>query len=652
MMFQDLCRAKMGWDDDLPEDKLRQWQRWCTDLKNLQEFSIPRCIKPEDFGVIADCTLHHFSDASERGFGSASYVRLENQEGQVHCALVMAKGKLAPIKVTTIPRLELTAACESIKLDRILRKELEIPINNSVFWTDSMIVLHYIKNETRRFQTFVANRVAKIHEGSSPTQWRHVDTENNPADDVSRGLMADELIANTRWNDGPGFLQKPDEEWPQTPAQLPPSDQLEEKPEHQVYATDQASTCPDIITRLIDRHSGWYKLKRSVAYILILPKKHHVTDLVVRQYHAVTGHSGCERVLTEIRQKYWIPKGRIAVRRIITRCFPCSKRNAKPLTQQMADLPPDRVNQAKGPFCFTGVDYFGPFQVKRARSTVKRYGCLFTCLSTRAIHIEIAASLTTDSFINALVRFTSRRGHPELIRSDNGTNFVGAQKELKQAIKEWNQQKIEDFLHQKEIRWTFNPPAASNMGGVWERQIKTVRKVLNGVVKEQIMDDEGISTLMCQVEAIINGRPITRLSDDPNDLEPLTPNYLLLFRSGPTLPPGLFGKADKYSKRRWKQVQYLANVFWRRWSREYLTGLQERQKWTAEVRNIRTGDLVLIVDDNAPRNTWQLGRVIEVYPGKDGLIRSGKIRTQHTQLVRPVNKLCLIEPVEDTSSAL
>jgi hypothetical protein len=187
----------------------------------------------------------------------------------------------------------------------------------------------------------------------------------------------------------------------------------------------------------------------------------------------------------------------------------------------MADLPRDRVTPSKPPFTYTGVDCFGPFEVKRGRSTVKRYGVLFTCLTVRAIHIEVAASLDTESFINALRRFIARRGQPEEIRSDNGGNFVKGEKELKRAVNDWNQTHIHEALLQQNVKWTF-PPAGSHHGGVWERCIRTVRKVILATLKEEQLDDESLNTLMCEVESVVNGRPITKLSDDPRDNEPLT----------------------------------------------------------------------------------------------------------------------------------
>jgi len=210
-------------------------------------------------------------------------------------------------------------------------------------------------------------------------------------------------------------------------------------------------------------------------------------------------------------------------------------------------------------------------------------------------------------------------------------------------MQEWNQQQIHSYLLQREIQWKFNPPYGSHHGGVWERCIRSVRNVLSAVLKEQTIDDESLSTLMCEVESILNGRPLTKASDDPTDPEALTPNHILLLRHGSSIPPGLFTKEDNYTRRRWRQVQYLADVFWRRWTREYLPTLQMRQKWIQPQRNFAVGDIVLLADEHTPRNTWPLARIVQVYPGKDGKVRRVKTQSRQSQQDRPISKIVLLE---------
>ena len=654
----------------------------------------------------------------------------------------MAKSRLAPMKTLTIPRLELCAAALAVKMNGMIVAELDVPLQTPVFWTDSTVVLQYISNTSKRFHTFVANRIAAIHDGSDQSYWRHVDSGSNPADDASRGLRATELVSSSRWFNGPEFLHHNESHWPINPVDvhnLPDSDpEVRKSPVVYSAVTDSSNVDSDIFDTLLSRRSGWYELKRDFAWLLrvrmwlkgkikrqnsqmdmkvrisaselntaeieiikliqrksfpnevctlsvpdnnikseaaaikavgrcsplyklepvmmsdgviriggrlpahpaILPKRHPVVDLIVRYQHIASGHVGREHVLALCRQKYWIIGARAVVRRILKDCVTCKARRAMPICQRMGDLPSDRstCTSSQPPFSCTGVDLFGPFTVKRGRVELKRYGCLFTCLAIRAVHIEVVHSLNTDSFINAFQRFLCRRGQVRLMRSDNGTNFVGTVKELN-----IDQHRIHDFLRRRSIEWHFNPPSASHMGGVWERQIRTVRKVLDGIMKQQTVDDEGLSTLLCTVESIINSRPLTVVSDNVNDLNPLTPNHLLLLQSGadPLLVETVH--QDSYSRKRWCQVQYLANIFWKRWLHEYVPTLQLRQKWTKTERNLKVGDIVIIIDENAPRNTWSLGRIEETFPGADGLVRTVKVKTKTSTLIRPVHKLCLLE---------
>ena len=367
-----------------------------------------------------------------------------------------------------------------------------------------------------------------------------------------------------------------------------------------------------------------------------------MVESLVRHVHERTAHSGRGYALAELRRKYWIVGATSLVRKVIRHCVTCRRRDAQPCQQMEADLPLDRVTPYEPAFTSVGMDYFGPFAVKRSQGREKRYGCLFTCLTTRAIHIETADTLDTDSFINCLYRFMARRGEPHLIRSDNGTNFVGAERELRKEMEAWNKDRIQEVMSRRGIRWMFNPPAASHMGGVWERQIRSVRRILFTIMTEQVPTSEMLTTLLVMAEGIINNRPLTPASDDPNDLEPLTPNHLQLHRPA-SAPPGLFNEDDLHSRRKWRQVQYLADVFWKRWTQEYLLTLRQQTKWHQPLRNVQENDLVLITDKQRPRNSWPTGRVIETYRGADNLVRSARVRLRDSELVRPITKLCVLE---------
>lgn len=375
----------------------------------------------------------------------------------------------------------------------------------------------------------------------------------------------------------------------------------------------------------------------------ILHKDDWIAKLILRHIHEETGHSGRNHVLARLRQKYWIPRACSAIQKMISECSTCRRLHAKAGEQKMANLPEDRLLPDKPPFTNSGVDFFGPFEVSRGRGSVKRYGVLFTCFTSRAVHLEVSHSLDTSSCINALRPFLSRRGQVSVLRSDNGTNFVGAERELRESLKDLNQSKIQESMLKRGVKWIFNTPAASHHGGVWERQIRTVRKVLSALLKQQRLDDEGLHTLLCEVENIVNDRPITTMSNDPKDLEALTPNHLLQMRTQPSIPPGVFSKDDLYTRRRWRQIQYMADLFWRRWTQEYLPVLQERQKWSTTRRNFNLGDVVLIVDPSAPRNSWMMGKIVKIMPDSKGTVRSVQVQTKTSALERPITKICLLE---------
>ena len=309
----------------------------------------------------------------------------------------------------------------------------------------------------------------------------------------------------------------------------------------------------------------------------------------------------------------------------------------------MANLPPERCDPGKAPFSYTGIDCFGAFYVRQGRSEIKRYGCVFTCLTTRALHIEKLNNMDTDSFLNGLMRFGSRRGWPEKIWSDNGTNFVGGQSELSRALKDIEWKKIHNFCLRKEVNWSFNPPGASHMGGIWERMIRTIRKVMSAILSQRSrLTDEVLETLFCEVESIVNSRPLTKISDDIEDSNPLTPNHLLLLKEGPIFPPGRFTEGDMY-RRRWRYVQFLADQLLRKWIREYIPELQKRNKWDKLEENLKIGDLVLITEENTPRGLWPLGRIVDVKLGRDQMVRSVMIKTRSNELVRPITKVVLLE---------
>ena len=339
-----------------------------------------------------------------------------------------------------------------------------------------------------------------------------------------------------------------------------------------------------------------------------------------------------------------MPKARASVKKLIRQCVYCRNRRAIQTNPKMADLPSERFDTTR-PFSSVGLDFLGPILVRKFRKTEKRYILLVTCLATRAIHLEVANSLDTDAFLMALRRFIARRGRPTLIWSDNGTNFVGGERELREAIAAWNQEQISDALSQKNIQRKFNPPSASHMGGAWERLVASVKKALRAVLGNQIATDDVLHTTVLEVEFQVNSRPLTYVSGHGGDPESITLNHFLLgvVPNGCVLPPGVFGENDKMSRRRRRQCQALASHVWRRWLKEYLPTLIARKKWDKDTRNLAVNDVVLLAADDSPRGYWPLGVVQQVYKSEDGVVRSAMVRTATGTYKRPCTKLCLLE---------
>ena len=398
------------------------------------------------------------------------------------------------------------------------------------------------------------------------------------------------------------------------------------------------------------------RLKRAghpdtVKHPVILPDKAVATRCLVRHHHQRGHHSGRTTTVGEVRQSgFWVVNLSSCVRKVIYHCVPCRSLRGKLADQKMADLPDHRTDP-EGPFVHVGVDMFGYFIVKEKRSDVKRYVAMFTCMSSRAVHLEMTKDMTTDSFINALRRFMSRRGAVKSIRSDQGTNFVGAENEFIKAWKEMDHKRIGEFLLGSKcdwIDWERNPPHSSHMGGVWERQIRTVRSILSSLLLEHSakLDDEALRTLLCEAECVVNSRPLTveNLGDPLSEI--LTPNHLLTMKSKLVLPPpGWFCKEDVYCRKRWRAVQYLANQFWDRWRKEFLVTLQQRVKWSSPKRNFMVNDVVLIKEDNCSRNQWPMGRVVNAIESEhDHLVRAVDVycARSKSEVRRPVHKLVLL----------
>ncbi|XP_058449200.1 uncharacterized protein LOC131429170 [Malaya genurostris] len=387
----------------------------------------------------------------------------------------------------------------------------------------------------------------------------------------------------------------------------------------------------------------------AAKYPILLPRDHKLTTLLVEEYHRRFKHQNHETVLNEIWQQFRIPKLRPLLKRIVRNCVHCKVRKAVPKPAMMACLPKVRLTPHIRAFSHTGIDYFGPIQIRQGRSLVKRWVSLFTCLTIRAIHLELVHSLSTQSCVMAIRRFVARRGSPSDFYSDNGTCFRGASNLLVEQIRAIHVDCAVTFTNAR-TNWHFNPPSAPHMGGAWERMVRSVKAAMQTISEHpRYPNDEVLETVMLEAEAIVNSRPLTYIPLENADQEALTPNHFLLYGpSGigqPTTPLMSSGHALRDS---WKLAQNLVDMFWKRWVREYLPMLTRRTKWFEYVQPLEPGNLVMVIDETK-RNGWIRGRVVSVVRGKDGQVRSATVHTINGIMNRPVVKLAKLDVCETRS---
>ena len=387
-------------------------------------------------------------------------------------------------------------------------------------------------------------------------------------------------------------------------------------------------------------------LSYDTRFPIILPRKHHLTKLIIRSYHQRNGHAmGTNHTLAALSERFYVLRAREAIREVETECNACVKKKARSATQIMAPLPKSRVDLPLKAFSRVSVDYAGPFDAiqGRGRRRAKRYLCLFTCFTSRAVHLEMAFSLETDSFLNAFYRMASRRGLPTEMLSDNGTNFVGGERELRELVQAIDTETIVKSTADKGVKWTFNPPLGPHFGGVHEIMVKAAKRAIYGILRNADINDEELMSAFVGAEDLLNSRPITYQSAHPSDDLPLTPNHFLHGRAGGEFAPSTVDTVDFSARKRWRRVQELVRHFWRRWLQEWLPSLARRPKWNAIRDNVKVGDLVLVIDPDVPRGQWSMGRIEEAYEGTDGHVRSVKLRKNGATYIRPITKICPLE---------
>lgn len=378
------------------------------------------------------------------------------------------------------------------------------------------------------------------------------------------------------------------------------------------------------------------------SHPIILDGDHHFTQLLISHTHIRLHHLGVRIVLSELRSTFWILRARCNIKKVLHRCLPCKMARNSSGQVIEAPLPSQRVTPQK-PFAVTGVDFAGPLYVREGRSATKCYITLFTCATTRALHLELCSDMSTDKFLHAFQRFVGRRGVPHTIYSDNAQTFHSTNRELTDLWAALTVTKTHQYLSQHGINWKFIAPRAAWWGGWWERMVGSTKRCLRKVLGRSSIDEEGLRTVLISIEAALNSRPLTQNEDDG---DVLTPAHFLVGDRLTTLPTGPEPTGGTLA-RQFRLRQQLTDDFWKRWSKEYLLQLQsfhQVRQPKGKRTQLRVGDVALLQEDVQPRHLWRKARIQELRAGRDGLVRTVILSTSEgTQIARPIQ---LVIPLE------
>ncbi|XP_062537731.1 uncharacterized protein LOC134206068 [Armigeres subalbatus] len=385
---------------------------------------------------------------------------------------------------------------------------------------------------------------------------------------------------------------------------------------------------------------------------IILPDKDELTKKLIRSMHVELLHIGQAGLISALRQRYWLLNSRSTVRQVTRQCVKCFRTNPIGTTQLMGNLPKSRFVPSPL-FAMTGVDYAGPIVVKQGTyraKLIKSYVAVFVCMTTKAIHLEAVSDLTTSAFLAVLRRFISCRGMAYHIFSDNATNFKGATHELHELYCMFQDQQtnksIQECCQLREVEFHFIPPDAPELGGLWEAAVKSAKTHLKRIVGNATLTFEELATVLAEIEALLNSRPMFALSNDPSDPQVITPAHYLIGRplTAPAEPSLENVKINRLE--RWQHLQLMREHFWRAWTKDYLASLQPIKKNLKMMPNVQSTMIVLIHDKNQPPLCWKLGRIVAVYPGEDNLVRTVDVFSNGVVYRRPITKISIL-PIED-----
>ncbi|KAK2575201.1 hypothetical protein KPH14_012609 [Odynerus spinipes] len=706
ILLQEAWTRKLSWDDEVSEDIKDRFLSWANEIRDLNKIEVPRCLLGKNSNSVSIHTFCDASKLAYAAvvfirIENGSSVKVNFVQAKTRVA--PAKKEKCDAR-QSIPRLELMAATIGVRLTKSILDSLNLGKSKIYYWTDSSTVLAWIRRECN-WGVFVWNRIKEIRKLSNPEQWRHVPGYLNPADLPSRGCTVSQL-ASSRWWEGPEWLNMGYEKWLNSESMYDEeeiSKELKKTVEgrESTCATLMTMTKDDSVHKppwYAEKFSNYTKIIRLLAWTkrfcsncrsnvqfrkkndlsreeiasseillfrmiqmesfvgidyarikhflpfkdknnvirlntkivlrsdvynfpcpIILPSNHIVVNLIVKERHEKLKHAGVEITMSSLRENFWILGGRKTIRSVIKQCVTCRRYVAKPLESAPAPLPVDRVRDA-AVFEVVGVNFTGPIFLKGGQ---KAWICLFTCAIFRAVHLELVTSLSTASFLMALRRHIARRG-------------------LNNIFKLIDFQKLAKTVELERIEWRFNPLAAAWWGGFWERLNGLLKRLLRRTLKRSCLNYEEMLTVLLDCEAVINSRPITFMSNDKQEVVPLTPAmFLQEIKEIGVLD--LDRIENRRLEKRYAYRQRVKDDLRRRFRNEYLGALVHRESKIKRSNNVKIGDTVLIGSDNVKRLDWPVARVKDVITGKDNKVRVVRLSTSAGELIRPIQRIYPLE---------
>ena len=759
LLMQKLWTLGLMWDDPVPEQIAVDFTKWLGELDKIRTINFPRRYWKKNDRVNA--VLHVFCDASQYAYGFSAYVVSQPGSNDAESALILAKSKVAPLKNTTIPRLELMALTLAAEAASYIRDNCRFKFDKEYLWTDNTGVYYQASSAgPETLPTFARNRVQKIKRLAGSAEILHVPGHLNTADLVSRGCTFKEFT-DSNWLVGPSFIRQTRSAWPPQPQKTTREMKINTVTiEHasyqsfivmrppqpmQIHANFTSSTAPppDLqpvflpfntcskwsvyirsivrVRRAIDRmrrrlthrdvskpilfaalraaedlvvsqvQADAYGIeiqsllasrpipKTSSIHVLnpflrdnllrlggrlgahvgalpknpiILPPKHPITKLILRDLHERSKHAGPSHVLIASRNRYWIPQGKRVIMNLIHSCANCRRFHLKPASAPTGPPPSARVS-ASQVFEHVGTDVIGPLYVRGESNTDKKvWIVIFTCCAVRAVHLELLNSLTTTEFLMSLRRFKARRGCPKTFYSDNAKAYKRAAEDLMILCNIMKSTTVLESLALDGIQWNFSIEKAPWYMGFTERLVGSVKTALKKVLGRAKVEWQELSTVLCEVEAMINSRPLCEVPESEH-LDVLTPQHFLVTRTEDLTEDSLIPRRLKPDTllKRWRHRKILVEAFWKRWEHEYLLLLRNfHETVPRNLNTLKVGQIVLIKDPNKPRLMWKMGRVERVNVSRDGIVRSCLLKVESGgPLQRPVSLLYPLEICDETN---